>query len=79
MLTMGMTALLTDWFGARRTVADGARSGALVFPGGALAATATVTSVGLHDELDVADVDVVTTNQNGEVVLSATARMALRE
>lgn len=70
MLTMGMTGrVLTDWFGPEAVLSYGARFVAQVWPGDRLTATATVIDV--RD--GVAEVTVSTTNQAGEVVLSATA------
>ena len=46
MLTMGMTGrVLTDWFGAEGLLSYGVRFVKQVWPGDALTATATVTSV----------------------------------
>ena len=71
MLTMGMTGrVLTDWFGAEALVSYGARFVAQVWPGDRLTATATVTEV--RDD-GIAEVSVSTTNQDGAVVLAATA------
>jgi acyl dehydratase len=70
MLTMGMTGrVITDWFGPEAVLSYGARFVAQVWPGDRLTATATVTDV--RD--GVADLAISTTNQAGEVVLSATA------
>jgi acyl dehydratase len=70
MLTMGMTGrVMTDWFGPEAVLSYGARFVAQVWPGDRLTATATVTDV--HD--GVADLAISTTNDAGEVVLSATA------
>ena len=71
MLTMGMTGrVLTDWFGVEALVSYGARFVSQVWPGDRLTATATVTAVG-DDGLN--EVSVSTTNQDGAVVLTATA------
>ena len=71
MLTMGMTGrVLTDWFGAEALVSYGARFVAQVWPGDRLTATATVTEV--RDD-GIAQVSISTTNQDGAVVLAATA------
>jgi acyl dehydratase len=70
MLTMGMTGrVLTDWFGPDAVLSYGARFVAQVWPGDRLTATATVIEV--RD--GVAELTIATTNQAGEVVLSATA------
>jgi acyl dehydratase len=71
MLTMGMTGrVITDWFGPEAVLSFGGRFVSQVWPGDRLTATATVTDV--RDD-GVADVAISTTNQAGEVVLSATA------
>jgi acyl dehydratase len=70
MLTMGMTGrVVTDWFGPEAVLTYGARFVAQVWPGDRLTATATVTNV--RD--GVAELAISTTNDAGEVVLSATA------
>jgi acyl dehydratase len=74
MLTMGMTSrVLTDWFGPEALIAYGVRFVAQVWPGDHLTARATVTGVRQSDGRSIADLDVVTTNQAGDVVLSGTA------
>jgi acyl dehydratase len=71
MLTMGMTGrVITDWFGPEAVLSFGGRFVAQVWPGDRLTATATVTGVG---DDGVAELAISTTNQAGEVVLSATA------
>jgi acyl dehydratase len=71
MLTMGMTGrVITDWFGPEAVLTFGGRFVGQVWPGDRLTATATVT--GVRDD-GTADVAISTTNQAGEVVLSATA------
>ena len=74
MLTMGMTGrVLTDWFGAEGLAGYGVRFVKQVFPGDSLTATATVTAVRDEDGQQLADLDVVTVNQDGDVVLQGTA------
>jgi acyl dehydratase len=74
MLTMGMTGrVLTDWFGAEGLAGYGVRFVKQVFPGDSLTATATVTAVRDENGQALADLDVVTVNQDGEVVLQGTA------
>ena len=71
MLTMGMTGrMLTDWFGAEGLPSYGVRFVKQVWPGDALTATATVTSV--ND--GVAELTVETVNQAGEPVVTGTAK-----
>jgi acyl dehydratase len=74
MLTMGMTGrVLTDWFGVEGLAAYGVRFVKQVFPGDSLTATATVTAVREEIGQQLADLEVVTTNQDGDVVLQGTA------
>ena len=74
MLTMGMTGrVLTDWFGAEGLASYGVRFVKQVFPGDSLTATATVTAVRDDGGQHLADLDVVTVNQDGDVVLQGTA------
>jgi acyl dehydratase len=77
MLTMGATArLLTDTAGDGRLVRYGVRFVKQVWPGDTLTATATVTSVRAEGAPE-ADLDVVTTNQAGETVLTGHATVRL--
>ena len=74
MLTMGMTGrVLTDWFGTEGLAGYGVRFVKQVFPGDSLTATATVTALRDENGQALADLDVVTVNQDGEVVLQGTA------
>jgi acyl dehydratase len=78
MLTMGMTGrMLTDYVGVGRLLRYGGRFTSQVWPGDSLTATATVTAVTERDGVKVADIDVVTRNQDGVTVFSgsATARL----
>jgi acyl dehydratase len=78
MLTMGITAkILTDWVGDGRLVRYGVRFVKQVWPGDTLTARAEVTEVREDDGTPVADFEVATRNQDGDVVLtgSATARL----
>ncbi|MET7842768.1 MaoC/PaaZ C-terminal domain-containing protein [Streptomyces sp. NPDC005356] len=70
MLTMGMTGrALTDWIGEERLLSYGVRFTAQVWPGDTLTAEITVTSV----EEGVAQLSIVTKNQDGATVVSGTA------
>ena len=70
MLTMGMTGrLLTDTVGDGMLTRFGGRFTSQVFPGDTLTATLTVDSV----EGDIAEMTVVTKNQDGTVVFQGTA------
>jgi acyl dehydratase len=84
MLSMGMTGrLLTDWVGDGRLTRYGVRFVKQVWPGDSLTATATVTALRTEEGDNpaagepVADFEVVTRNQHGDVVVSgyATARL----
>jgi acyl dehydratase len=78
MLTMGMTGrLLTDWFGDGRLTRYGVRFVKQVWPGDTLTAKATVEDVREDDGEWLADVSVVTTNQNGDAVVTGTATARL--
>lgn len=70
MLTMGMTGrVLTDWFGVEALTNYGVRFVKQVFPGASLTATATVTAI----EGGIAQLEVKTVDQDGDVVLTGTA------
>ena len=78
MLTMGITArILTDWVGDGRLLRYGVRFVKQVWPGDSLTARAEVTAIRETQEGPVADFDVTTKSQDGDVVLtgSATARL----
>ena len=78
MLTMGMTArVVTDWAGDARLLRYGARFLRQVWPGDALTATATVTGVRDEEGGPVAELEVVTRNQDGVAVLSGSATVRL--
>ena len=69
--------VLTDWFGAEGLAAYGVRFVKQVFPGDTLTATATVTAVREDGGLRLADVELSTVNQDGDVVLQGTATARL--
>ncbi len=78
MLTMGMTGrVLTDWFGAEALTNYGVRFVKQVWPGDTLTATATVTALRDEAGVQLADVDLSTANQDGEVVLTGTVTARL--
>jgi acyl dehydratase len=78
MLTMGITGrILTDWVGDGRLLRYGARFVKQVWPGDTLTARAEVRAVRDTDDGPVADFDVVTRNQDGDVVLTGTATARL--
>ena len=71
MLTMGMTGrLVTDLVGAENVTAFGGRFTSQVFPGDTLTGTLVVDAV----EDGVASMTVTTTNQDGVVVFSGSAK-----
>ena len=70
MLTMGMTgAMLTDYVGDGRLTKFGVRFTNQVWPGDDLDATATFTGFEEGSQNTLANFDVLTTNQDGAVVL----------
>jgi acyl dehydratase len=78
MLSMGATGrVLTDWFGADKLKRYGVRFVNQVWPGDTLTAKATVDAVHEEDGEHVADLTVVTTNQDGKPVVTGTATARL--
>jgi len=78
MLTMALTGkALTDWVGDGRLRSFGVRFRGQVWPGDTLTTTVTVRALDEVEGEPVADLDVVTTNQAGDVVLSGTASARL--
>jgi acyl dehydratase len=78
MLSMGMTGrILTDWVGDGRLTRYGVRFVKQVFPGDSLTATATVTAVTSGDQGPLAEFEVVTKNQDGDVVVQGSAAARL--
>jgi len=78
MLSMGMTGkMLTNYVGDGRLTRFGVRFTRQVFPGDSLIARAMVKEVREEDGQYYADLNVETTNQKGETVISgyATARI----
>ena len=79
MLSMGATGkLLTDYVGDGMLTYYGVRFTYQVWPGDTLTATATVTGIREEDGVDLVDLTVTTTNQDGVPVITgtATARLA---
>ena len=75
MLTMGMTGrLLTDWLGDGVLTEYGVRFVKQIWPGDTLTAKGTVTAVGADGTVEI---DVTTTNQNGEPVVAGRAKAVL--
>ncbi|WP_318387462.1 MaoC/PaaZ C-terminal domain-containing protein [Microbacterium maritypicum] len=79
MLTMGMTGrMLTDFVGDGRLTYYGVRFVSQVWPGDTLTATATVTGVRTDDDgTALADIEIVTVNQDERPVLTGTATARL--
>lgn len=78
MLTMGMTGrLLTNYVGDGRLTKYGVRFTRQVWPGDTLDATATVEAIREEGGEHFVDLSVVTSNQDGDAVVSgsATARI----
>jgi acyl dehydratase len=74
MLPMGMTGkMLTNYVGDGRLTNYGVRFTKQVWPGDSLTSTATVTAIREEGGQHFIDLDIATTNQAGEVVLSGQA------
>jgi acyl dehydratase len=74
MLTMGATGkVLTDWFGADQLASYSARFIGQVWPGDTLTAVATISAIREDNGHQLAEVDVTTSNQEGQEVLSGHA------
>jgi acyl dehydratase len=74
MLTMGMTGrMVTNLVGDGRLTEYGVRFVRQVWPGDTLTATAEVTAVRSEDGVDLVDLAISTTNQDGDTVLTGTA------
>ncbi len=74
MLTMGITGrLLTNYVGDGRLTKYGVRFTNQVWPGDTLDATATVEAIREERGEHFVDLSVVTSNQDGDVVVSGTA------
>src|SRR4051812_3789749 len=74
MLTMALTGkALTDYVGDGRLRSFGVRFRGQVWPGDSLTTRISVRALGDGADEPVAELDVVTTNQSGAVVLSGTA------
>jgi acyl dehydratase len=78
MLSMGATArMLTNWVGDGRLTKYGVRFVSQVWPGDTLTARATVEGLRHEGGEPFADLKVVTTNQNGQEVVSGYASARL--
>ncbi|MBL4782250.1 MAG: MaoC family dehydratase N-terminal domain-containing protein [Porticoccaceae bacterium] len=78
MLSMGATGtMLTNWVGDGRLTKYSARFTRQVWPGDDLLAVATITNIIEENGETLAEMDIVTTNQDGQAVISgkATARI----
>lgn len=75
MLTMGMTGkMLTDYVGDGRLTKFGVRFTNQVWPGDNLEAAATLENIEEADGQKLANFEVITTNQDGAVVLKGYAQ-----
>lgn len=75
MLTMGMTGgMLTDYVGDGRLTKFGVRFTTQVWPGDDLDATATFENIEEAGGVKLANFEVITTNQDGAVVLKGYAQ-----
>jgi acyl dehydratase len=78
MLTMGLTGkMLTNYVGAGRVAKFGVRFTNQVWPGDTLDATATVTGIKEENGQKLAELEVVTVNQDGKEVVRGTAEARL--
>jgi acyl dehydratase len=78
MLSMAMTGrMLTDWVGDGRLTKFGVRFVKQVWPGDTLTAVATIADIREEQGMPMADLEVATTNQDGEAVVTGTATARL--
>ena len=78
MLSMGLTGkMLTNYVGDGRLTKFGVRFTSQVWPGDTLTASAKITKIYKEREIDFADIDVVTRNQEGTVVVKGYATASL--
>ena len=78
MLSMGLTgALLTDWLGDGVLRSFGVRFVGQVWPGDTLTAKGTVTAIDVGDGSGVIEIELVTTNQKGQPVVTGSATAVL--
>jgi acyl dehydratase len=78
MLTMGLTGrLLTDWLGDGVLRSYGVRFMKQVWPGDTLRAKGTVKRLEAQGQQGLVEIEVVTTNQKGESVVTGTATAVL--
>lgn len=74
MLTMGLTGkAVTNYVGDGRLTNFGVRFSKQVWPGDTLTTNLTVTGVAADQDPPTVDLDVVTTNADGDVVVKGTA------
>ncbi len=78
MLSMGLTGkMLTNYVGDGRLTKFGVRFTSQVWPGDNLTASATITKIYKEGGKDFADIDVLTCNQEGTVVVKGYATASL--
>ena len=75
---MGLTGkMLTNYVGDGRLKKFGVRFTNQVWPGDTLTAVATITSIQKTEEITLAEMDVVTSNQDGTVVVRGYATASI--
>jgi peroxisomal enoyl-CoA hydratase 2 len=80
MLTAGLQArVLTDWFGPEAIRRFQVRFAKQVWPGETLTFNATVTGLREEDGVGLVDLDLSTTNEDGEQKLTGTATVAVEQ
>ena len=78
MLSMGLTGkMLTNYVGDGRLKKFGVRFTNQVWPGDTLTAVATITSIQKTEEITLAEMDVVTSNQDGTIVVRGYATASI--
>ena len=65
--------MLTNYVGDGRLTRYGVRFTSQVFPGATLTATATITAIHEENGVMIADLDIVTTDEEGTKVLTGSA------
>jgi acyl dehydratase len=78
MLSMGLTGkMLTNYVGDGRLTKFGVRFTSQVWPGDTLTAVATVTKLHNEGTIKLLDMEVVTTNQDGEIIIMGYATASI--
>ena len=80
MLSMGLTGkMLTNYVGDGRLTKFGVRFTNQVWPGDTLTAQATITDIRTEGDMSVADMEVITSNQDGTIVVKGYATALIEE